>query len=159
MPVNYSELQYPCSHPGCKQFFKTTAGQTKHLCIVHMSLPQPSPSPSVLPAPPHESESDLGDDTNEGQLYNNNEWDQESFGDPNEDSGSAWPPSDTLDVDAQFYGPGNKLYRNYHRQLNGTCLDIFSVFGALTCCSCAMRRAQKLSSSRCQPQTESLEPE
>jgi len=148
MPVDYSELQHPCDHPGCKRFFKTTAGRTKYIHTVHVSFPQPSPPAS--PSPPHES--DPGDRADEDQLFHgldkradeddnfdsSNEWDQESFGDPTEDSGPARPSSDAPDVDAQFYGPGNKLYRNYHCQLNGMRLDIFSVFSALIPCSCTV---------------------
>ena len=127
MPTDYSELQHPCGHPGCKRFFMTTGGRTKHIRTVHASIPQPSPSssPSTSPSPhepaPEEFEEPFGLDG----------WDQEFFGDPNKDlrwtggspSGTARPPSDSSDVDARFYGPGNKLYQNYHGQLTAVPCD------------------------------------
>lgn len=128
MPTDYSELQHPCGHPGCKQFFKTTGGQTKHMHIVHMSIPKPSPSPPTSPSPPHGSDSaDSADevsleefeglDAGSGGFPDDDEWDQESFGDPNEE----WPTH--ADVNAQFYGSGNLLYRNY-------CIIVDSMVGA-----------------------------
>ena len=32
---SYSALLYPCTQPGCKHFFKTTGGHTKHLHAAH----------------------------------------------------------------------------------------------------------------------------
>ncbi|KAG1845610.1 hypothetical protein C8R48DRAFT_750725 [Suillus tomentosus] len=84
---DFSVLQLPCGHAGCKRFFKTGAGRTKHILSAH----------PVISSPPPEQDMDI----------------------------DVFPP---LDVDTEFFGPGNHLFRNYHAQLNGRPCDIHGSF-------------------------------
>ncbi|KIK75342.1 hypothetical protein PAXRUDRAFT_94145, partial [Paxillus rubicundulus Ve08.2h10] len=51
------------------------------------------------------------------------EQDKEDFYHPNKNDGPEAPPNKhpgpqaPLNIDTQFYGPGDKLYRNYHTKL------------------------------------------
>ncbi|KIK77748.1 hypothetical protein PAXRUDRAFT_165831 [Paxillus rubicundulus Ve08.2h10] len=102
----FNVQQYPCTKPHCNHWFRNKSGLTQHLNAVHQVFsPPPPPSPEPVPGvgqPGHEVSSG----------------DQHHFNDPlhNGMHHSSPPPH----VEAQFFGPGDKLYRNYHAKMNGT---------------------------------------
>ncbi|KIJ10192.1 hypothetical protein PAXINDRAFT_16762 [Paxillus involutus ATCC 200175] len=96
------------------------AGRTKHMCTVHYDLYiAPPPQPPNQQHTPDGLEMDSDPDRldkgaaggDAGDVYQ-----------PNEDGDPNAPTVDEdlallMDVDSQFYGPGGKLYQNYHSKL------------------------------------------
>ncbi|KAG1888206.1 hypothetical protein F4604DRAFT_1916128 [Suillus subluteus] len=105
---DFSTFQVPCGNVGCKRFFKTTAGRTKHILSAHPIVSPPaSPEPHIS-HPNDIADNPFQDDELLGQLTGDNE------------ALRASPPPN---VHAEFYGPGNLLYRNYHTLLDGRPCD------------------------------------
>ena len=115
--------QLPCGHPGCNQHFKTSAGRTKHrhanhLIITPSNPPQTSTPPLRSPARPVSPsfQPENGQDIlNWEELNPLNENDTES--------GFEAPPTPLDAMESQFYGSGDRLYRNYHPKLTGKVTD------------------------------------
>lgn len=78
---------------------------------MHTAHPNLDVAPPTLPAP-SESNNPPGSTTDDPQPEpdSNAPWEDEQFNDPED------PP---LPVDPQFWGRGDKFYRNYHTKLNG----------------------------------------
>ncbi|KIN94804.1 hypothetical protein M404DRAFT_11226 [Pisolithus tinctorius Marx 270] len=110
-------LQLPCAHPSCKQYFKTPAGHTKHVHVTHPVIappalllveneqPQTFWSTSHLASPQHEQDPPA------------EEWDAE-FPHP-DNANEQLDKSEYHAPDSAFFGLSNKVYCNYHPQLNG----------------------------------------
>ncbi|OJA11452.1 hypothetical protein AZE42_12042 [Rhizopogon vesiculosus] len=109
---DHNALQLPCGHPNCWRHFKTNAGRTKHRLTSHPTFTLPI-------IVPHESEPE--EDPQHALQQSNadptvpNDLNQSEF--PRISS----PP--LPDVDTEFYGPGNRLYRNFHKYLDGRPCD------------------------------------
>ncbi|KAG2752779.1 hypothetical protein P692DRAFT_20871094 [Suillus brevipes Sb2] len=106
---DFSAFQVPCASVGCKRFFKTTAGRTKHILSAH-----PIVSPPASPEP-HISHPD--------DITNNPFQDDELQGQPNGDDDEALRASPPPNVHTEFFGPGNLLFCNYHTLLDGQPCD------------------------------------
>jgi len=119
-------LQYPCSFPGCRRFFKTLGGRKKHIRSAHPIL-----SPPRVPSPPASPRSSIRSSRSPSlpptqihadQQSNQDGWDGEDFGPPPHS-----PPPDhhgpqgpaPSEENTQFFGPGDKYYRYYHPKLTG----------------------------------------
>ena len=107
--TKFSALRLPCDVPGCNRWFKNWSGLTQHKRS-HPHLNHSRGSPSyfeqdqgsnvIPPVAEHVAGGDLHDgshDLNHGATL-----DQELDG-----------------MTAEFAGPSNKVYRNYHAGLNG----------------------------------------
>lgn len=107
---DFSAFQVPCGNVGCKRFFKTTAGRTKHILSAH-----PIVSPPSSPEPHISHPNDITDNPfQDGEL----------LGQPNGDGDEASRASPPPNVHTEFFGPGNSLYRNYHTLLDGSFLHL-----------------------------------
>ena len=121
---DHSALQLPCGRTNCLHYFKTQAGRTKHWHIAH-----PTTVTRSAPSATHEDSEDLVQQdhpTSEeptglpGFRYyddgptgpNDSEMEQDRM------EGSSAPPSPG-DIDAEFWGLGDHIYRNYHKHLDG----------------------------------------
>ncbi|KAH7904804.1 hypothetical protein BJ138DRAFT_1119067 [Hygrophoropsis aurantiaca] len=112
--------QFPCGFPGCQRVLKTTGGRTKHrqtahpalATQVHKSTDGGAPGNGCMPQDEASEDADMEieeieqepDDTAHNDQFNN----------PGRNSHT--PP--IPDIDTEFYGAGDKLYRNYHTRLN-----------------------------------------
>ncbi|KAH7905578.1 hypothetical protein BJ138DRAFT_1118343 [Hygrophoropsis aurantiaca] len=106
---DHSGLQIPCGYPQCNRWFKTTAGRTKHRICAHPELA--IPAPALPPSSPEREEEPSQDDfrTENPEIH---------------DLDQSTPPLSPLpEVHTEFYGPGNRLYRNYHTKLTGQPCD------------------------------------
>ncbi|KAF8834422.1 hypothetical protein BDN67DRAFT_985332 [Paxillus ammoniavirescens] len=122
---NYNSLQVPCSKPGCQWWFKTKAGRTKHHHSIHPDLPpavpqahdcrseEPNqPLPHTLTPVPHQ-----------------NEPGSQGFSPlPNSPARSHSDSQGSPQVQAEFHGCGDRLYRNYHPLLDGRPCNEFGEF-------------------------------
>ncbi|KAG1865640.1 hypothetical protein C8R48DRAFT_772635 [Suillus tomentosus] len=109
---DHSTLQLPCGHPSCQRYFKTAAGRTKHRLSAHPIIPQPVSAP----CPPSPELLDPGNDQQreDDVPFNADEVPR--------------PLSPPADVNAEFYGPENQFYRNYHKGLDGRPCDENGMF-------------------------------
>jgi len=128
-------LQYPCSYPGCRRFFKTLGGHKKHIRSAHPIL-----SPPRVPSPPASprisSHSSCSPSLPPTQVHAEQQpdqdgWDGEDFGPPpyslppdHHDPQEPVPP----DENTQFFGPGDKYYRCYHPKLTGQKLPLSQLY-------------------------------
>ncbi|KAG1785541.1 uncharacterized protein HD556DRAFT_1249676 [Suillus plorans] len=99
-----SGLCIPCTKPGCNRWFKNRSGYTQHMNAKHPIFLHPhAVTQASVPCSPSPALSfDL------------------DFGDANDtDLG----PEDPLQPTAQFVGPGDRLYRNYHPLLSARPCD------------------------------------
>lgn len=104
----FNVFQVPCGHAGCKQYFKTTTGYTKHIISAHPIVSSPPPSSP----PPEDHVNHLVD-----QLQDTlDDADFSDFLNPASGESRSSPPPH---VHAELYGPGDKLYCNYHTLLDG----------------------------------------
>ncbi|KAG2754832.1 hypothetical protein P692DRAFT_20720601 [Suillus brevipes Sb2] len=104
---NFSVLRIPCTKPGCNRWFKNKSGYTQHTNAVHPvlsaaplhapELPQPNRSPSP--------------------IFNGD------FDGAGEEDLSGIPRSAQSPAPAEFFGAGDRLYRNYHPSLTGRPCD------------------------------------
>jgi hypothetical protein len=108
---DHNALQLPCGQLNCQRHFKTAAGRTKHRLSAHPIFPAPTVSATRPDTPSlHNSPSP----SHSGHI-------QRPYSPPNDngDQFDAPRPSSPPDVEAEFFGPGNRLYRNYHKDLDG----------------------------------------
>ncbi|KAF9231628.1 hypothetical protein BU15DRAFT_68170 [Melanogaster broomeanus] len=130
---SHSALLYPCERLGCRRYFKTLGGRTRHINATHPILSPPptqqhhpsqdSPKPSshsqslppvnTNPAANNGNAAD-GDPPHGEDQTGLNRWDREEFDPPNyhsptpsDDHGPQEPPADP---NVRFFGPGDKLY-------------------------------------------------
>jgi hypothetical protein len=90
------------------RYFKTKGGRKKHWNASHPTL---GPATTTTTTTPRHATNITEDEPTNLEL--DHEFPE---------------PTDTLapnNLDAEFWGPGDKLYRNYHPQLNGS---IFATF-------------------------------
>ena len=128
--LHHVVLQLPCGHPGCLCHFKTPAGHTKHhrsahpkitlptIPTEHAAAPPRTTSPSLTPPP----ESDMPSSAPEVDE----EFNPPNDGDPVQDD-ELGPPVPSHNIDSKFYGPGDRLYRNFHSSLTGKLTYLFTV--------------------------------
>ncbi|KAH0837812.1 hypothetical protein J3R83DRAFT_6013 [Lanmaoa asiatica] len=98
-----AQLQYPCSIPGCNRWFKNQSGLTQHLHAKHprVSLsPTPSPVPSSPPRCPSVPPLQFPDS-------------------PNVQPSQLPSPEVLEQLYAEYLGPSNSIFRNYHPFLTG----------------------------------------
>ncbi|KAG2126953.1 hypothetical protein DEU56DRAFT_872848 [Suillus clintonianus] len=114
---DHSALQIPCGYLKCERYFKTQAGRKKHWNASHptfISAPTTSVSHTATvedePEEPHNDFLAGHDDFSAGLS----------------DAGQALDEPDNLDT--QFVGPGDRLYRNYHPKLNARPCDATGQF-------------------------------
>lgn len=111
---DHNALQLLCRRSHCQRYFKTQAGRTKHWNSAHPTIPKPFNSyrahvseeleEPCYPTPEpqfdfQEVENDWLNLTGHDGLRN----------------------SPALGVDTEFWGPGDRLYRNFHKDLDGKC--------------------------------------
>lgn len=116
---DHNALQIPCGYLKCARFFKTQAGQKKHWNSAHRTF-----TVSHTTTVGDDSE-ELPDDnfTADHNDFSPGEYDLPA-GSP--DLGQSFGEPDNPDnVDTEFWGPRDKLYRNFHSKLNGTFLNVF----------------------------------
>ena len=107
---DFNASQVPCGHTGCNRFFKTTAGRTKHILSAHPIVS----SPEAQDDTDNHTDADLGNGFQDSLSWTDLDSDLELDDQPEELRSSPAP-----DVHAEFFGPRNSLYRNYHTKLNG----------------------------------------
>ncbi|KAG1753704.1 uncharacterized protein EDB91DRAFT_1242677 [Suillus paluster] len=112
---DHNSLQLPCGRPNCWHYFKTQAGQTKHWNSAHPTITKASNSyhASVskeleepyhpAPAQPHEAQFNIQEVKND-------------WLNPMEHDGAHDSPAPRIDT--EFWGPGNRLYQNFHKDLD-----------------------------------------
>ncbi|KIK13423.1 hypothetical protein PISMIDRAFT_18013 [Pisolithus microcarpus 441] len=99
----HNHLQFACGHRHCHRYFKTPAGRTKHILASHPTITHACSPPSPVSPPP---------DFNHMRPTSSpvhEEQDVLAYFDDGLDHDN---------VDAKFYGLGDKLYRNYNKCLN-----------------------------------------
>ena len=121
---DFNAFQIPCGHAGCKRFFKTAAGRTKHILSAHPIVSSPPPeeqygASDYTDMDPSSPQDDATNPLSPGQM------DHHDCNSDSEESRSSSPTPDG--INAEFFGPGDLLYRNYHALLNGY-LFWFQVF-------------------------------
>ncbi|KAG2135326.1 hypothetical protein DEU56DRAFT_738053 [Suillus clintonianus] len=116
---DHSTLQLPCGHQNCQRYFKTAAGRTKHRLSAHPTIPRPIPShrsvSPELPDPGNDQHREEDIPRADGVPFDIDH-DQPDFEIPR-------MSSPLPDVNAEFFGPGNHFYRNYHKDLDGRPCD------------------------------------
>ncbi|KAG1743142.1 hypothetical protein EDB19DRAFT_1894810 [Suillus lakei] len=114
MRKDHNTLQIPCGYLHCARYFKTQGGRKKHWNVSHPTFRQTTVSHTVtvedepeLPVnDPPAGDNDCPADNNDLPAGLS-------------DSGQAFDESNNLvDVDNIFFGPGDRLYHNYHPKLN-----------------------------------------
>ncbi|KAG1884298.1 hypothetical protein F4604DRAFT_1878722 [Suillus subluteus] len=105
---DHSALQIPCGYLHCERYFKSQAGRKKHWNASH---------PTFKSAP-------VEDEPEE--PHNNFPADHDDFPTDSFDAGQALDEPDNLEM--KFWGPGDKLYCNYHPKLNGRPCDAAGQF-------------------------------
>ncbi|KAH0834698.1 hypothetical protein J3R83DRAFT_10225 [Lanmaoa asiatica] len=107
-----AQLQYPCSIPGCNRWFKNQSGLTQHLHAKHPRIslsPTPSPVPSSPPRCPSVPPLQFPDS-------------------PNVQPSQLPSPEVPEQLYAEYLGPSNSIFRNYHPFLTGQPCDALGEF-------------------------------
>ncbi|KAF8836969.1 hypothetical protein BDN67DRAFT_991942 [Paxillus ammoniavirescens] len=122
---NYNSLQVPCGKPGCQRWFKTKAGHTKHHHSIHPDLP-----PAVPQARDHRSEEPNQPlpRTPTPVPHQNKPGSRGFSPPPNSPARSRSDSRGSAQVQAEFHGHGDHLYRNYHPLLDGHPCNEFGEF-------------------------------
>lgn len=105
-PSQASLLILPC--PKCHRWFKNKSGLTQHLNARHL----------VLARPPSLTDEQWSRFNGETEVHSVDRFPPRSLPVPGVESEFFLPAPD---IDAEFFGLGKKLYRNYHKLLNGEC--------------------------------------
>ncbi|KAG1798352.1 uncharacterized protein BJ212DRAFT_1305755 [Suillus subaureus] len=103
----FNAFQVPCGHAGCKWYFKTTTGCTKHILSANpiMSFPPPEDYNNGLADVEPGIFQDAPDDANFSDYL---------------DPAAEEPRSSPLpDVHTEFFGPRDSLNQNHHALLDG----------------------------------------
>ncbi|KAG1901072.1 uncharacterized protein F5891DRAFT_1128178 [Suillus fuscotomentosus] len=125
---DFSVLQLPCGHAGCKQFFKIGAGRTKHILSAHPVISSPPPEQDMDIDVPDVLLQQLEDRYNGQDFPFSPDNKEHDLGYSHDHCADALRSSPLPDVDTEFFGPGNHLFHNYHAQLNGRPCDIHGCF-------------------------------
>ncbi|KAG1743668.1 uncharacterized protein EDB91DRAFT_1247159 [Suillus paluster] len=104
---DHSALQIPCGYLKCEHYFKTQAGRKKHWNASRPTFIS-APTTSISYTATVEDEPE--------EPHNNFLAGHDDFSTRLFDAGQALDEPDNLDT--QFVGPGDRLYRNYHLKLN-----------------------------------------
>ncbi|KAG1880017.1 hypothetical protein F4604DRAFT_1879912 [Suillus subluteus] len=132
---DHNALQLPCGCSHCQHYFKTQAGQTKHWNSAHPTIPKLSNSyhacvseelePHYLaPAQPHEPQFDFQEVQNTYHAHVSEEL-EPHYPAAGRDGMHNSP---ALGVDTEFWGPGDCLYQNFHKDLDARPCDENGVF-------------------------------
>ncbi|KAG1884618.1 hypothetical protein F4604DRAFT_1919065 [Suillus subluteus] len=125
---DFNALQLPGGHAGCKQFFKTGAGCTKHILSAHPVISSPPPEQDMDIDVPDLLLRELENQYN-GQDFPLPPDDEEcNFGHGHDHHADGLRSSPPPDVDTEFFGCGNQFFCNYHTQLNGHPCDAHGHF-------------------------------
>ncbi|KAH7904477.1 hypothetical protein BJ138DRAFT_991301, partial [Hygrophoropsis aurantiaca] len=117
---DFSLLQFPCGYPGCQRVLKSTSGRTKHRQNAHLDIPMP--------------QEDEREENEQNEVPMDVDSDVENHDNHQQDAGengvhhSSPEPDLDAQFNAEFYGPGDKLYRNYHPLLNARPCDSIGNF-------------------------------
>lgn len=127
--LKYSELWHSCGYVGCWHYFKLLKGLTKHYCTIHPVLPVTSSH--QLPGNHQDTDSSSSSTSTDEELANQQshyggdftgvEWDKENFPKVQStcsESKLSHSPEPDSGIDTEYYGPGDRLYHNYHQMLN-----------------------------------------
>ncbi|KAG2029454.1 hypothetical protein BDR03DRAFT_1018369 [Suillus americanus] len=111
-----SSLGSPCMKPGCGRWFKNWSGHTQHVNAKHPVFLQP---PTLTqPSVPHLPSPALAPD-----IIGLGDIGSTDFGDA-----GPMDNKDPLQSSAEFFGAGERLYRNYHSLLSAHHCDAEGVF-------------------------------
>ncbi|KAG2112034.1 uncharacterized protein F5147DRAFT_744677 [Suillus discolor] len=114
---DHSAHQIPCGYLHCECHFKTQAGRTKHWNASHPTFTS-APTTSVSYSATVEDEPEEPHDT---FFIGHDDFPAGSF-----DAGQTLNEPDNMDT--EFWGPGDRLYRNYHPKLNSRPCDATGQF-------------------------------
>ncbi|KAG2153475.1 uncharacterized protein EDB93DRAFT_1248740 [Suillus bovinus] len=106
----FNTLHIPCTKPGCNRWFKNKSGLTQHTNTIHSVLSSTAPS---HPLQSDQSPSPCFDADINPEQYDGTNLDKEYHA---ATPGPAQPP-------AEFFGAGDRLYRNYHPYLTACPCD------------------------------------
>lgn len=106
---DHNALQIPCGFLHCEHYFKTQAGRTKHWNTSHPTF-KSTPTASVWYSATVEDEPE---EQHNAFFAGNDDFPQ---AEGSSDAGQALNEPDNMDT--EFWGPGDRLYRNYHPELN-----------------------------------------
>ncbi|KAG1776217.1 hypothetical protein EV702DRAFT_1230368 [Suillus placidus] len=122
---DFSILRIPCTKPGCNRWFKNKSGYTQHTNAVHPLL-----SAAPLHAEPSQSTSTSQPHPDDPSQFNrlpspifNGDIDPIQSDGAGEEDHSEIPCSAQSPTPAEFFGAGDRLYRNYHPSLTGRPCD------------------------------------
>ncbi|KAG2106172.1 uncharacterized protein F5147DRAFT_746322 [Suillus discolor] len=114
---DHSAHQIPCGYLHCECHFKTQAGRTKNWNTSHPTFTS-APTASVSYSATVEDEPEEPHDT---FFIGHDDFPAGSF-----DAGQTLNEPDNMDM--EFWGPGDRLYCNYHPKLNGHPCDATGQF-------------------------------
>ncbi|KAG1871546.1 hypothetical protein F4604DRAFT_1881168 [Suillus subluteus] len=124
MPVarrDHSSLQFPCGYLHCTRHFNTQGGRKKHWNASHPIFRSAPTTTSISQTTTVEDQPEILDD---GFLAGDN-----NFPAGISDPGQAHDEPDIPDdMNTEFWGPGDRLYRNYHPKLNAHPCDVTGQF-------------------------------
>ncbi|KAG2743053.1 hypothetical protein P692DRAFT_20747396, partial [Suillus brevipes Sb2] len=104
-------LQLPCGHGSCQCHFKTHAGRTKHRNSAHPVIPNPMADVAEDLTLEH-------DVAPTGQEFDFQEPEHQELAHIENETCRMLPP----DIDTEFWGLGDHLYRNLHKVLDGNAM-------------------------------------
>ncbi|KAG2149100.1 uncharacterized protein EDB93DRAFT_1240422 [Suillus bovinus] len=131
MPIarrDHSSLQFPCGYLHCAHHFKSQGGRKKHWNTSH-SIFGPAPATTSVS---HTTTVEEQPEVLDGHFSAGH--DNISAGGDNFPAGTSDPsqalnePDIPDNLNAEFFGPGDRLYRNYHPKLNARPCDVTGRF-------------------------------
>ncbi|KAG2151076.1 uncharacterized protein EDB93DRAFT_1240140 [Suillus bovinus] len=139
MPIarrDHSSLQFPCGYLHCARHFKSQGGRKKHWNTSH-SIFGPAPattsvSHTATTSVSHTTTVEEQPEVLDGHFSAGH--DNISAGGDNFPAGTSDPsqalnePDIPDNLNAEFFGPGDRLYRNYHPKLNARPCDVTGRF-------------------------------
>ncbi|KAG2124061.1 hypothetical protein DEU56DRAFT_923674 [Suillus clintonianus] len=124
MRKDHNALQIPCGYLHCARYFKTQGGRKKHWNVSHPTFRQATVSHTVTVEDEPELPVDNHPAGNNDRPADNNDLPADLS-----DPGQAFDESNNpVDADTVFFGPGDRLYRNYHPKLNARPCDAMGHF-------------------------------
>ncbi|KAG2345490.1 hypothetical protein BDR05DRAFT_998120 [Suillus weaverae] len=118
---DHNALQIPCGFLHCECYFKTQAGRTKHWYTSHPTFTS-APTASVS----YSAAVHVEDEPEEQHNFFSVGHDDFPQAEGLSDVGQALNEPDNMDT--EFWGPGDRLYHNYHPNLNGRPCDATGQF-------------------------------
>ncbi|KAG1720676.1 hypothetical protein EDB19DRAFT_1917810 [Suillus lakei] len=115
---DHNALQLPCGRSNCRRYFKTQAGRTKHWNAAHPTIARAANAYRASVSEELE-EHRLAPEQPEAQF----DFQEVEYDGPNmtEHDGTRDSPAPRIDV--EFWGPGDRLYRNFHKDLDARPCD------------------------------------